>query len=222
MDDQSILAVIVTPLLAYLLGAIPFGLIIAKLSGIYDIRKLGSGNIGATNVWRIAGPGVALWVFLFDIGKGVAAVYVAQFVYYMFSISIVSREFFSACCGMAAVFGHVVPIYLGFKGGKGVNTALGVMAAILPINTLISFGAFVIALLLFRYVSLGSIIAVITLPVTLLVQKFGINQPVSLVYLVMALTLAALVIFAHRKNIVRIIRGTENSFSFRAHPSNAE
>ncbi len=216
------LAAVFTPLLSYLLGAIPFGLIIAKLSGIQDIRKFGSGNIGATNVWRIAGARVALWVFVFDIGKGVAAVLIARYVSYQFTISVMSMELFLAICGIAAVLGHVFPIYLGFQGGKGVNTALGVVATLLPIQALISFGAFVVTLLLSRYVSLGSIIAAITLCLTLLIQKFGINQSVSTVYLIMTMTLGVLVIFAHRKNILRIINGTENRFTLSLHPSNAK
>ena len=216
------LATVITPLLTYLLGGIPFGLIIAKLSGIEDIRKLGSGNIGATNVWRVAGAKVALWVFFFDIGKGVAAVSVAKLIFRHFNISMMSMELFLAICGIAAVLGHVFPVYLGFKGGKGVNTGLGVVATLLPMQTLISFVAFMLTLLLSRYVSLGSIIAVITLCSTLLIQKFGINQPVSTIYLSMAVILGVLVIFAHRKNILRIIDGTENRFSFSTQPSNAK
>ncbi len=211
--------VIATLLLSYLLGAVPFGLIVARLSGIDDIRKLGSGNIGATNVWRIAGAKVAVWVFVFDIGKGAVAVLIAQSVYNMFSISIVSRELFLAVCGTASVMGHVFPIYLKFKGGKGVNTALGVIATLLPVQTIICFGAFVITLILTRYVSLGSIFAAISLCGSLLVQKFVFNELISNAYLVMALVLGIVVIFAHRKNIGRIVDGTENRFNLKTKTS---
>lgn len=216
MDYSQVLPTIGTIILLYLLGAVPFGLLIARLSGIEDIRKLGSGNIGSTNVWRIAGPKVALWVFVFDIGKGVAAVLMARFIYNQFTISVMSIEFFLAICGMAAVIGHVYPIYIKFKGGKGVNTALGVMATLLPTQTAISFGAFILTLLLSRYVSLGSIVAAITLCGALLIQKFALNRPVSNTYLGLTLILGILVIFAHRKNIVRIISGNENRFSLKA------
>ena len=211
-----------TMILSNLMGAIPFGLIIARLSGIEDIRKLGSGNIGATNVWRIAGAQIALWVFVFDIGKGIAAVLMARYVYNQFTISMMSSELFLAICGMAAVIGHVFPIYLKFKGGKGVNTALGVVATLLPVQTVISFGAFVITLLLSRYVSLGSIVAAITLCAAVLVQKFALHQPVSYTYFVMTFILGILVIFAHRKNIARLVAGTETRFSLRASASGAK
>jgi glycerol-3-phosphate acyltransferase PlsY len=219
LDYSQLLPTIGAIILSYLLGAVPFGLVIARLSGIDDIRKLGSGNIGATNVWRIAGAKIALWVFAFDIGKGVAAVLIAQYVFDQFAISMMSFELFMAICGMAAVIGHVFPIYLKFKGGKGVNTALGVVATLLPVQTVISFGAFIITLMLSRYVSLGSIVAAITLCAALLVQKLALHQPVSNTYLGMTLILGVLVTIAHRKNIVRIISGTENRFSLKASDS---
>lgn len=222
MDYSQFLPAVGTLFLSYLLGAVPFGLIIARIAGVKDIRKLGSGNIGATNVWRIAGAKIALWVFVCDIGKGVAAVLMARFAYNQFAISIVSFEFFLAVCGMAAVIGHVYPVYIKFRGGKGVNTALGVMATLLPTQTAISFAAFILTLLLSRYVSLGSIIAAVTLFAALLAQKFALNQPVSITYLGMTFVLGILVILAHRKNIVRIISGTENRFSFRSRASGAK
>ncbi len=219
MDYSQILPAIGAIFLSYLFGAVPFGLVIARLSGIQDIRKLGSGNIGATNVWRIAGAKVALWVFVFDIGKGVAAVLMARFAYNQFIVSIISIELFMSLCGVAAVIGHVYPIYINFKGGKGVNTALGVMATLLPTQIAFSFGAFILTLLLSRYVSLGSIVAAITLCGVLFIQKFALNQPVSNTYLGMTLILGILVIFAHRKNIVRIIARTENRFSLKSSAS---
>lgn len=208
------LAAILVPLLCYLLGAVPFGLLVARVFGIEDIRKLGSGNIGATNVWRMAGAKAAAWVFILDIGKGMAAVLLGRFAYSYFKMTSISTELLLAVCGIAAVVGHMFPVYLNFKGGKGVNTALGVLITLLPIQALISFGAFIITLALTRYVSLGSIIASITLCVVLIFQRFGLEQPVSIVYLVLASTLAILVIIAHRKNISRLINGTESRFTF--------
>lgn len=208
------LAVILIPLSCYLLGAVPFGLLVARAFGIEDIRKLGSGNIGATNVWRIAGAKAAIWVFIFDIGKGVLAVLMGKLAINDFEITSISSELFLANCGFAAVVGHMFPVYLKFKGGKGVNTALGVLVTLLPLQTLISFAAFVITLLLSRYVSLGSIIASLTLCAVLLIERYGLNQSVSSVYLVMTIALALLVIIAHRKNISRLLAGTESRFSF--------
>jgi glycerol-3-phosphate acyltransferase PlsY len=106
-------------LLAYLLGGIPFGLFIARAYGIKDIRNHGSGNIGATNVLRAAGPKAAIWVYILDIGKGIVAVLIARIVDQAF----LPRDTFLVITALAAVFGHVFPVYLAFKGGKGVNTA---------------------------------------------------------------------------------------------------
>ncbi|HEX2897575.1 MAG TPA: glycerol-3-phosphate 1-O-acyltransferase PlsY [candidate division Zixibacteria bacterium] len=208
------LAVILIPLSCYLLGAVPFGLLVARAFGIEDIRKLGSGNIGATNVWRIAGAKAAVWVFIFDIGKGAAAVLLGKFAFGYFEMTSISIELLLAICGMTAVVGHMFPVYLKFKGGKGVNTTLGVLITILPLQTLISFGAFVITLALSRYVSLGSIIASLTLCAVLLIERYGLNHSVSSIYLFMAISLALLVIIAHRKNISRLLAGTESRFSF--------
>jgi len=213
------LAGILVPLFCYLLGAVPFGLFVARVFGIEDIRKLGSGNIGATNVWRMAGAKAAVWVFIFDIGKGVAAVLMGKFTFGFFGSPTMSLELFLAVCGIAAVVGHMFPVYLNFKGGKGVNTALGVLVTLLPTQSMISLGAFVITLALSRYVSLGSIIASLTLCVVLIIERFGLGKTISTVYLILALTLAILVIIAHRKNIARLINGTESRFTFSSQSS---
>ncbi|MGH8015560.1 MAG: glycerol-3-phosphate 1-O-acyltransferase PlsY [Candidatus Zixiibacteriota bacterium] len=205
---------IVIIVISYLIGAIPFGLIIARLAGIADIRKLGSGNIGATNVWRIAGAKVAIWVFVADIGKGVVTVLLAGWAYSNYVDTLMSKELLLALCGIAAVIGHVFPVYLNFRGGKGVNTALGVVATLLPLQALISLVAFVLTVLLFRYISLGSIIAATVLCATILIQKFGLHLDISTTYLIMVIVISFLVILAHRKNIVRILAGTENRFNF--------
>ena len=222
MNDFSILIVGFTTVMCYLFGAIPFGLIIARIAGVEDIRNIGSGNIGATNVWRAAGAKVAIWVFACDIGKGVAAVLLARMIFLEYPISIMSKEFFLALCGMAAVLGHIFPAYLKFIGGKGVNTALGVVISLLPIQTLISFGVFVVTLFLSRYVSLGSILAAVALTVILLLQKFVFSEMISTVYVVLSVFLSAIVIFSHRQNIVRIISGSENKFSFSANAPNTK
>src|SRR3972149_965893 len=118
------------PLLgAYLLGGVPFGLISSRLCGVPDIRSQGSGNIGATNVWRVVGPKAGIWVLVLDVGKGAAAVLAARLI----DQTLVSHDLFLTGCAAAAIVGHVFPIYLRFKGGKGVNTALGVMITLLPV-----------------------------------------------------------------------------------------
>ncbi len=198
---------------AYLLGAVPFGLLIGRLAGVGDIRKLGSGNIGATNVWRVAGFKIAIWVFLADIGKGALAVLLARF----FAPDAALRpEHLYVICAAAAVMGHVFPVYLRFKGGKGVNTALGAIVALLPVETLISFGVFVATVLLFRYVSLGSIMGAIAFCVVILVEKFALGSPMEMIYVYLSVLIVLLIVFTHRQNIKRLVSGTENRFSFSA------
>jgi len=156
-----------TILVAYLIGAIPFGLLIARLFGIGDIRQAGSGNIGATNVLRVLGMKAAIWVYLLDIGKGAAAVLLAGLV----PQEAVQVHLFAVLIGAAVILGHVFPAYLKFRGGKGVATASGVLVVILPVETLIAAGVFLTVVFLSRYVSLASIAAALTLPVAVTVEQ---------------------------------------------------
>lgn len=207
--------------MAYLVGAIPFGIIISRLFGIKDIRNEGSGNIGAANVWRIVGFKAAVWVFIADIGKGAVAILMATAAYSNFDLSFYSLELFLAICGAAVVIGHIFPVFLKFKGGKGANTTLGVAAALLPIHSLICVAVFVTVLIVTKYVSLGSIIGAAVLSLSLIFEKLVLGHNVSNVYLVMTSILTVLVIFAHRQNISRIISGNEKVFSFSAKTGNA-
>lgn len=197
-------------LLAYLLGAIPFGLLVARWFGVSDIRQHGSGNIGATNVWRVAGPKAAIWVYLLDIGKGVLAVLIARSV----AQDWLPRDTFLVLTACAAVLGHVLPVYMRFRGGKGVNTSLGVIATLLPLEALICLGVFVLVVALSRYISLGSIIATITLATTVGVERQFMERPIAVIYLYLAIGMALLVVMTHLKNIARIFDGTENRFAF--------
>jgi len=202
--------VILTPvIIAYLLGAVPFGLIVARLYRIKDIRKVGSGNIGATNVWRMVGAKAAIWVYLLDIGKGVAAIMVAR----QFHPTLISFDLLLVICAVVAVVGNVFPVYLRFKGGKGVNTSLGVMITLLPMATLICMAVFLLVVLILRYISLGSIIAVICLFIVIMIEKYLLNMTVASIYLYLSIVLALLVILSHRQNIARLLSGTENRFS---------
>jgi len=195
-------------LVAYLIGAVPFGLLIARLYGVKDIRQVGSGNTGATNVYRTAGPRAAAWVFLLDIGKGVAAVLIAR----LFSPDWWPQDVFLMSVVFATVLGHVFPIYLRFKGGKGVNTALGGLLMLMPVEILVCLAVFVIMTFLFRYISLGSISAAVCLPAVLLIERFLMHRQVPDVYLYFSILLSVLVILTHIKNIGRLIAGTENRF----------
>ncbi|MBD3403807.1 glycerol-3-phosphate 1-O-acyltransferase PlsY [candidate division GN15 bacterium] len=197
-------------LLAYLLGAIPFALLVGRLAGIDDIRKHGSGNLGATNVWRVAGGKVASAVFALDIAKGIVAIVIARTA----GQSLIDHDLFLVICAAAAVLGHIFPIYIGFKGGKGVNTALGVMIMLLPIETMISLAIFILVVAISRMISLGSITAAICLAAIVLIEKYALGHTLALTYVVLVVFLALAVIVAHRSNIARIAAGTENRLSF--------
>ncbi|RKX20952.1 MAG: acyl-phosphate glycerol 3-phosphate acyltransferase [Candidatus Zixiibacteriota bacterium] len=203
-------------LLAYLFGSIPFGLVITRLFGVPDIRSVGSGNIGATNVLRTAGIFPALLVTLLDIAKGTLAVIIAgSFGGYLLG----DIEYLKLVAGLLAILGHVFPIFIGFRGGKGINTALGVFITLLIIPTLIALAIFIISVVITRYVSLGSILASLTLPISIFVLKTLNPGQYHPVYLPVTVIFAVLAIFAHRTNIKRLVNGVENKFSFRSKPA---
>jgi glycerol-3-phosphate acyltransferase PlsY len=206
----NILALCLPLLAAYLLGAVPFGLLVSRLYGISDVRAHGSGNIGATNVWRVVGSKAAIWVYVLDIGKGVAAVLMARSI----DQTIIAYDLFLICCAMAAILGHVFPVYLRFKGGKGVNTVVGTMVTLLPVETAISIGIFLVVVSVTRYISLASLVGTTAFPAIILVERVWLAKPVADVYLYTALLVLLLVILTHRQNIRRLLAGTENRFSF--------
>lgn len=195
------------PVIAYVLGSIPFGLLIAKARGDEDIRKRGSGNIGAANVARVAGTVAGILTLLLDAGKGYCAVWLAA----RWSHGSARWMIIAA---VAAVLGHIFPLWLRFRGGKGVATALG---AFLPLSSAAVVAAIAVWLLMvvfWRYVSLGSIAAAVTLPVFLYLLYAPPHAPPSAVSLG-AVVISLLVIFKHKSNIGRIIAGTENRLRFK-------
>lgn len=195
------LAAIVGGLTAYLAGALPFGKWVAAARGV-DILKEGSGNIGATNVWRVLGAGLGSVVLLLDIAKGFLPAY--------FLPLLADRPYGDAAWGLgfgaAAVFGHSMSPFLGFRGGKSVATALGVMLAVSPDVAGISFGLFLLVLAVTRYVSLGSIVGAVSAPVSAAILGYPIH--VVIVYSVLAI----LIVWRHRPNIERLLKGTESKF----------
>jgi glycerol-3-phosphate acyltransferase PlsY len=200
-------------LAAYLVGAIPFALIVGRVAGIGDIRKLGSGNPGATNVWRVAGFKVAVWVFIGDIGKGALVVLAAEDLIERLALSAISGDLLLVACAAAVMVGHVFPIYLYFRGGKGVNTALGAITALLPVETLVSFGVFVAVLLVFRYVSLGSILGAVSFCVVIMIERFVLGRDLAMVYVYLSIFVPVVIIVSHRQNISRLLTGSEPRFS---------
>lgn len=185
---------------AYLIGAIPTGVLLTRLAGGEDIRRAGSGNIGATNVYRVAGRKLGILTLIGDCLKGVFPLVVAQ---QWFSISGAPL----AAVALAAFLGHCYPVYLGFKGGKGVATALGIFLVLSPLSVLCALAVFVLVLLTRRYISLASISAAAVIP--LFVAAFARSLPLFTA----TLLIAGIVIWRHRANIERLRQGNENKFN---------
>ena len=200
----SILASIVT---GYLLGSIPFGFLTARLRGI-DIREHGSRNIGATNVWRVCGWKFGLLVFLLDALKGAGAVWLGGWIAIRLGGDAAWGSIGSA---MACIVGHSFPVWLGFKGGKGVATSLGALLCMMPLATGVTFLVWILVFKISRYVSLASIVAAVVLPAFAIAAQFtgrGRGWP----FAGFATLAGLLVILRHRANIQRLLAGTENRF----------
>jgi len=198
---------------AYLLGSIPFGLIIAKAHG-KDLRSVGSGNIGATNLSRVLGKKWAFLCFALDVTKGLLPMFAAT--RFISSPPTVAELLLALAAGCAAVLGHIFPIYIKFRGGKGVATSFGVALGLWPYYTTCSFFAFgvwAVTVLIWRYVSLASIAASVAFPLALILVTaltpgwdFANLWPL----LIAATAIPLMVILRHRKNIKRLIAGTES------------
>jgi len=195
---------------SYCLGSIPAAYIAGKSRGI-DLRKHGSGNLGATNVMRVLGTKVGLLVFAFDMAKGAAPVLLFPRLVPASALPFGNPVWFAILCGALAIAGHTRPVFLGFgKGGKGVATAAGVFLALAPVQTLLALVVFAVVLLSSGYVSLGSLTSATILPL-LLAITVGVRSPVFLV----SIAIALFVFWTHRANIVRLRNGEENRFGKR-------
>lgn len=193
--------------LAYLLGSIPFGYLLVRLSVGGDVRETGSGGTGATNVTRRAGKGVGVLTLLLDLLKGSAAVLVAK----ALPGAGEGAEWWVCAAGAAAVLGHVFPVWLRFRGGKGVATGLGVFLVLAPIATLCSLVVFVVVVWLWRYVSLGSIVAAAVLPLAVWsLGALGVSDRAQRPLLLLSVLGAALIVVMHRANVGRLLRGEES------------
>jgi glycerol-3-phosphate acyltransferase PlsY len=194
------------PLAAYLLGSIPFGLLLAKLFGGGDVRKAGSGNIGATNVARVAGPLAGIFTLIFDTAKGAAAVWLAGRV-------TGENATWMMIAAFAVLLGHCFPVWLRFKGGKGVATALGVFLALSALAAVSALLLFILCVVYWRYVSLGSVAAAAAMPLLIYFLWAPGHAPPIIIDLG-TLAIAALVIYKHDGNLQRLVDGTEPRFSF--------
>lgn len=191
----------------YLLGSIPFGWLAGRwLAGI-DLRQEGSGSTGATNVLRVLGKGPALAVFLLDVLKGTAAVLLAKAVLQPLGEFSTASDWGVVASGLAALAGHIWPVWLGWKGGKAVATGLGMLLGLTWHVGLACFGIFLTTLSLSRIVSLSSVVAALSLPL-LMLGSFG-DSGLRPAYLSLALLTTALVLWRHRSNLQRLMAGTE-------------
>lgn len=199
--------------MAYLLGSIPFGYLIVRAKEGADIRQTGSGGTGATNVSRRAGKAAGVLTLLLDALKGAVAVLLARWVFGPDSSSQALAQGWVGAAALAVIFGHIFPVWLRFRGGKGVATGVGVFLVLMPVVVAIAAVIFVAVVLLTRYVSLGSIVAAISIPLLVWLQHLIIEPlPSFAASMTVALPGAILIVVAHRENIARLIQGRESKF----------
>lgn len=208
-------------ILSYLVGSIPTSIIISKAVKGIDIRNYGSGNAGGTNVMRVLGWKHGVLVIFLDALKGaIAVVLVARLHYGVLPFQNVSPfddfTLVQIIAGISAVIGHIWTVFAGFRGGKGIATALGMLLMIITVDMLIAVGIFLIVVLISRYVSLGSIVSAMSVPLSMIFRENVLHTHIegynTLLPFVIGVSL--LVIFTHRKNLVRLFNGTENKLSF--------
>lgn len=207
-------------LLSYLIGSIPSAVIVSKIFYGLDIRQRGSGNMGSTNTFRVLGWKAGIVVQLFDVAKGVTAVWAAEQIFngllpFPNPTPFEQVTIVKTIAGIAAVIGHIWPAFASFRGGKGINTALGMLIGVMPIELAVAGGAFIVVILASGYVSLASMIAAVSLPITMTVRYTVFNVEIdgysTLIFFMIGL--AVLLVYAHRANIRRLLAGKENRFN---------
>jgi acyl phosphate:glycerol-3-phosphate acyltransferase len=199
------ITIILLLLFAYFLGSIPTGVVLAKAVAGADPRQAGSGNIGATNVYRTVGKKLGILTLLGDIVKGLLPVIAAKWA--------LDSSFWVAAVALTAFIGHLFPVFLNFRGGKGIATGLGVFLALSPIPALLAFLIFAVVVSRWRFISLGSLCATAAFPLFL-----AWLDPHRL-YIPFAIVIGALIFYRHRENISRLISGKESKFGAKAKPS---
>ena len=200
---------ILIALLSYLMGSVPAGYIAGRVAGI-DIRRVGSGNVGATNVLRALGKPYGYAVFLFDFFKGVGAVWISILIINAAHPWNQESELVGIMAGVLCVLGHAYPVWLGFKGGKGVATSAGVLFGLMPAAALTVLAVWFVTFQATKYVSVASIVAAVALPVTAAVMVHFEKAGMPLVYF--CACLAVVIVWRHRSNVSRLMKGTEPSF----------
>ncbi len=215
------LPVAIIAVLSYLVGSVPTSIIVARASRGIDIRLHGSGNAGGTNVIRVLGWKLGVFVILIDMAKGLlATIVIARMM--QGSIPFENKTPFDdftvvqIIAGCAAILGHIWTVFAGFRGGKGIATAGGMLIGIAPVEVAVSFGVFTVVLLLSHYVSLGSLSAAVAFPLTMFFREniFLVNIEGYRTLIYFSLAISLLIIYTHRANIKRLLKGTENRIRF--------
>ena len=204
------LSILTITTLSYLLGSIPSAIIISRVFKGIDIRDYGSKNPGFTNVYRVLGTLPAIIVLIMDIGKGVAAVLlVTQISFDPVTFNLISLKILA---GISVILGHVFPIFAGFKGGKGIATALGALFSLIPLEITLALVIFIAIVMITRYISLSSLSASSFIFLALLFERYYLGKNVPTELLGMIFFLLVFIFYTHRKNIKRLLNGTENKF----------
>jgi glycerol-3-phosphate acyltransferase PlsY len=194
-------------ILSYLVGSISGSMVLGRIKGL-DIRTMGSGNAGGTNALRSVGPIFALGVIFIDIGKGIFAVLIISKLVFINEL-LIDKNTVSIVCGVAAVLGHVYPLYYNFKGGKGAGTLIGIVAALFPISIPYVFIGWLLVVITTGFVGLATIVGSIVLVITVyLFHAMGINSPLGY----FSISMALFILFTHKSNIIRMINNEENRF----------
>ncbi|MCD6376134.1 MAG: glycerol-3-phosphate 1-O-acyltransferase PlsY [Caldisericaceae bacterium] len=207
-----LLNLLILIVISYLMGSFPTAIIAGKLLKNIDIRDHGSGNAGATNVFRVLGWRAAIVVLLIDMIKGFVPVF------FLAPALVTSAEqviYFQLLAAIAAILGHIFTVFAGFKGGKGVGASAGAFLALAPLPLLLALLTFIIIVAWTHYVSLGSLLASLVFVVILVLQKFVFHMDIPNVLLIISGVIVALIWFAHRSNIKRLLQGNENRLEFK-------
>ncbi len=205
---QQIIVFSITLIIAYLLGSIPTSYLMGRILKKIDIRKFGSGNIGATNAFRVLGVKVGILTLIIDVAKGFFAIQLGKYILEN------PDNLFLIFIGLAVILGHIFTIFLKFKGGKGVATSAGVFIALIPIPVFITLVVFILTVWISKYVSLGSLIAALTLFITELIININ-NSFAEIEILILIFIITVFIIIRHRENIKRILKGNENKIKFK-------
>lgn len=209
---MNIVLIICGTLMAYMIGSLPTSVWLSEAYFGIDVRNFGSGNAGATNTFRVLGKRAGTVVMLVDIFKGWTATSLALILYYLDAIYFEEINEFKLLFGVLAIVGHIFPIYVNFKGGKGVATLFGMALAVHLEASLLCVLIFLIVLFISKYVSLGSMIGTLAFPILLLMPRFNPEEPLVIIF---GFVLFAIVVLTHQKNIVRLINGEESRTNIR-------